>query len=109
MSNQIFKNELPKELFLNLIELNGIKSNKCLIINNEAYKRGLFNGSILSFFELCKEYYHISKHYYLTRNMTYNNFVTVVRQLCNYHNIKYTSQIKYQKSKYSIYYYIYYE
>lgn len=109
MSNQIFRSEMPKDKLWELIELNGIKNEKCIIINNESYKRGIFNKSIPDFFELCKQHYHRSKQYYITRDLTYNTFITVLRQICNLHKIKYTSQIKYQKSKYSIYYFIYYE
>jgi hypothetical protein len=36
--------------------------------------------------------------------MTYNFFVTILRQFCNYKKIPYTSEIKYDKSKYKIVY-----
>ena len=38
--------------------------------------------------------------------MSYNNLMTIIRQLCKINNIKYYSKIKYDKNKYSIIYYI---
>ena len=58
--------------------------------------------------EECKPYYHLSKRKYLEKKVTYNSFTTVLRQICNYNKIIYTSQIKYDKSKYEIVYYIYF-
>ena len=52
-------------------------------------------------------YYHISKRKYLERKLTYNSFITVIRQICNFNKITYTSQLKYDKSTYDITYYIY--
>ena len=39
--------------------------------------------------------------------LTYNSFTTIIRQICKYNQITYTSQIKYDKSTYEIVYYIY--
>ena len=64
-------------------------------------------NKIPEFLEMCKPYYHISKRKYLERKMSYNNFTTIIRQICNFNKIMYTSQIKYDKSNYNIVYYIY--
>jgi hypothetical protein len=107
MSTQIFKKHIPDEKFIALLQDIGKKAEKYYIINNESYKRGLFTNSIPNFIEECKPFYHISKQKYLERKLTYNSFTTILRQICNYKNLKYTSQIKYDKSKYDIIYYIY--
>ena len=54
-------------------------------------------------------HYHKSKQFYLTRNMNYKNFVTIIRQVCNYfkYYLIYTSKIVYSNSKYNINYVIY--
>jgi len=108
MNSQIFKQNVPNQLLIELLETIAIKSDKCYVINNNAYKKGLFNDVILNFIENCKPYYHISKRKYLERKLTYNSFVTIIRQICNYNKITYTSQIKYDKSTYDIIYYIYF-
>jgi hypothetical protein len=108
MSSQIFKNKIPNEELIQLLEDISIKTDKCYIINNIAYKKGIFNDTIQRFLEKCKPYYHISKRIYLERKLNYNTFITILRQICNFNKITYTSQIKYDKSQYDIIYYIYF-
>ena len=108
MSSQIFKNKIPNEDVIHLLEEIAIKTDKCYIINNIAYKKGIFNDVIPRFLEECKPYYHISKRVYLERKLNYNAFITILRQICNFNKITYTSQIKYDKSQYDIIYYIYF-
>lgn len=108
MTNQLFKKDFPKNIFIEFLEKICIKNDKYLLFNNDAYKRGLFNNLLQEFIIGLKPYYHLSKQKYLERKITYNSFVTILRQICNYCNITYTSLIKYDKSTYNINYYIYY-
>ena len=108
MSNQIFKKNVPNEMLFNLLNIICAKNEKHYILNNEAFKRGVFQESIQNFLTECNTYYHISKKKYLEKKLTYNSFTTVLRQICNFNNITYTSQIKYDKSNYDIFYYIYF-
>jgi hypothetical protein len=107
MSTQIFKKDIPNELLFNLLESICMKNEKHYVLNNESFKKGIYNESIINFIELCKPYYHNSKKKYLEKKMTYNSFITIVRQICNYNKLTYTSQIKYNKSSYDIIYIIY--
>lgn len=106
MSSQIFKNHVPNEMLIKLLNEISVKSDKGYILNNDAYKKGIFMNVLESFLDGCIPYYYVSKQKYLTRKLTYNSFVTIIRQICNYNNITYTSQIKYDKSKYDIIYYV---
>lgn len=108
MTSQIFKNNIPNDILFSFIEDIAIKTEKSYVINNNSYKKGIFTGSIPKFLEICKPYYHISKRKYLERKINYNSFITILRQICNFNKITYTSQIKYDKSNYDIIYYIYY-
>ena len=107
MSSQIFKNSIPNQLLIELLDDIAIKNEKCYVLNNNSYKKGIFNELIFKFIIECKPYYHLSKQKYLDRKLNYNSFITIVRQICNFNNITYTSQIKYDKSSYDIIYYIY--
>ena len=107
MSNQTFKKQFPIEILLELLDKICLKNDKYYTINNDSYKKGVFNNDIADFLEACKPYYHLSKQKYLEKKLTYNSFTTVVRQICNFNKITYTSQIKYDKSNYNIIYYIY--
>ena len=108
MSSQIFKDHIPNELLIKLLDDIAIKSEKCYVLNNNSYKKGMFNEVITNFISLCIPYYHLSKRKYLERKMNYNFFITIIRQICNFNKITYTSQIKYDKSSYDIIYYIYF-
>ena len=108
MNSQIFKNKIPNELLLTLLADISVKTDKCFVFNNNSYKKGIFNETIPTFLEACKPYYHLSKRKYLERKINYNSFITILRQICNFNNITYTSQIKYDKSNYDIIYYIYF-
>jgi hypothetical protein len=108
MTSQIFKTPIPNDIFINFLQDIAIKNNNNnkYIINTICYKKGMYNGIIEKFIELCKPYYYLSKRKYLERKLTYSSFITIIRQICNYNKITYTSQIKYDKSNYEIIYYI---
>ena len=107
MSNQIFKKKIPNETIVEFLNSITTKNEKYYMINNDAYKKGIFNNKIQEFVESLKTHYHLSKHKYIDRKLTYKSFTTILRQICNYNKISYTSQIKYDKSNYFINYYIY--
>ena len=107
-SSQIFKNPIPNQLLIKLLDDIAVKTEKCYVINNNVYKKGMFNDKITNFINECKPYYHLSKRKYLDRKLNYNSFITIIRQICNFNKITYTSQIKYDKSTYDIMYYIYF-
>jgi hypothetical protein len=108
MSSQIFKNPVPTEMLFTLLESIAVKTDKYYILDNNAYKKGLFFNLLQEFLEECKPYYYISKRKYLEKKLSHNSFLTVIRQICNHNNITYTSQIKYDKSNYDIIYNIYF-
>jgi len=108
MSLQIFKERIPPDKLFHLLNELCNKNEKYYTFNNISYKKGIFTEKITVFLNACKQYYFTSKQKYLDRKMTYNNFMTVVRQICNLNNIVYTSKIIYNKSVYEIEYYIYY-
>ena len=109
MSSQIFKNPIHNQILIKLLSEIAIKTEKYYIVNNNSYKKGIFNDVILNFIEECRPYYHLSKRKYLDKKLTYNSFITIIRQICNFNKIIYTSQIKYDKSNYDIIYYVYIE
>jgi hypothetical protein len=67
--------------------------------NSEVFKKGMFQDIIPKFIEEAKTYYHNSKKKYLERKLTYTNFTTILRQICNYNKVTYTSKIKYDKTR----------
>ena len=104
--SQIFKKTIPNDILFNLLESICIKTDNTFILNYESFKKGVYNGLIDNFISSCVEYYHISKRHYLTKHLKYTNFITIVRQICNLKKIVYHYKIKYDKSNYTIVYYI---
>lgn len=107
MSSQLFKTNVPIELFTALLETNCTKHNNYYLFNNASFKKGILNESIEAFIDNIKDFYHLSKQKYLTNKRSYNMFTTIIRQICKSNNIVFTSQILYDKSKYEIVYYIF--
>ena len=103
----MFKTPICDSILMKLFQDTCIKSDidNSYIFNNESYKKGIFNQSIPQFIEICKEHYAPTKKHYVERKMTFNYFITILRQICNHNKIKYTSKILYDKSDYNITYY----
>lgn len=107
LPSQIFKNDIPVRLISDLFEKICIRHENYYILNNNAYKKGIFKGDVQQFITDCLPYYYVSKRKYLTRPLNYNHFITIIRQICKHLNIKYTSKIVYEKSTYDIIYNVY--
>jgi len=107
MTNQIFKKCFPTDILFTLLDSICLKNEKHYTFNIESYKRGIFKEIIPKFITECVPYYHLSKRKYLERKLTYNSFTTILRQICKFNKITYTSQILYDKSSYRITYYVY--
>jgi len=103
--NQIIKENI--EFFNEFITTIGIQENNYIVLNETIYKKAEYTNLIKPFFEKLIPYYHKSKHFYLTREINFANFITVVRQICKKHNTEYMSKIKYSKSCHYMEYYIF--
>jgi len=107
MSIQIFKNHVPHELLFELLNKICVRIKNYYIINDISFKKGQYNNWTVDFINNCRKYYHISKRKYLDKPLNYKSFITIIRQICKFNNIQYQNFIKYEKSSYNIYYYIY--
>jgi len=107
--SQIFQKPIPSSLLLNFIEPYCDKTdNNYLLFSKVAFKKmKLKENSIQNFYDSIKKYYYNSKQYYLERDKTYKNLITIIRQICKYLHVPYTSKILYFKSTYEIRYYIF--
>ena len=59
MTSQIFKNHIPNDLLIELLDNIAVKSDKCYVLNNNSYKKGMFNNLIETVINQCVPYYHI--------------------------------------------------
>jgi hypothetical protein len=108
--SQVFKKKINKDLIINFFKkfCQNEKKNE-FIFSPIAFKKAEYNNEIKNLIEILKEYYHKSKQFYLNRQITYKNFLTILRQVCNNLCIPYTSKILYNKSKYNIIYIIFFD
>lgn len=106
-SSQIFKEKLPNEILFNFLEKICIYNKNCYTINKISFKKGEYHNYFDEFIKLLIPIYHNSKQFYINRKLTYNSFLTIIRQICNHNHIKYTYNMAYNKSNYEIIYYIY--
>ena len=83
--SQIFKKHIDGEIFFEFItKYANKKNNNEYIFNHISYKKANYNNDTQKIINYLLEYYHKSKQFYLTRNMNYKNFVTIIRQVCNF-------------------------
>jgi hypothetical protein len=108
MLKQIFKQNIPVEILTGLLEKICLKTDKYYLVDNNAFRKVLFYNYHTDFLNSVSEYYHSSKQFYITRKFTYNSFTNIIRQICKSNNIMFTSQIKYNESKYNIDYLVYF-
>lgn len=106
--SQIFKNIIPMHILYDFLNDICDKTDEYYIFDNNAYKRAILEERIKGFCHSVVNYYHIAKQYYVTRDMNYIKFCTVIRQICKSNSINFTTKILYVKSTYHIPYYIYF-
>ena len=108
MNSQIFRKAIPKNLLFDFLEQNATKKKNFYLFTKTHYKSAQFQELVDPFLELVKPYYFSSKIKYVTRKMNYKNLITIIRQICKFNHIAFSSNIKYDKSTYEINYYIYF-
>lgn len=107
MFSQLFKTRVELSVFIDFLSpICDIKEDK-YIFNNESFKKANLFNKIEPFIEICRKHYHKVKQKYIDRKMSYNNLITILRQIAKSHNIEYKSNIKYSKSNYNIEYIFY--
>lgn len=110
--SQIFVNDISSNILLNLLdkvncEKKDINNQIIYTINIYTYKKIKYNNYTTDFINEIKKFYYKSKYFYLDRDINYRNFLTIVRQICNYNNILFDKKLIYDNNSYNIIYYIY--
>ena len=105
--SQIFKKTVPLNILYDLLEVYTQFNSKYYLVNDVFFKKLKFDDVLHKFLETIKPYYFDSKKFYVERNMTYPRFTTIIRQICKFHGLHFSSKILYDRSKYNINYYIY--
>lgn len=106
--NQILKTSFPSIRFYEFLGKCCHLVGEYYVFNIDSYRKGRFHEYISEFRNNLFEYYYASKHRYLTRELKYSRFVTILRHICNHNNIPFTTRIHYANNTYYITYYIKY-
>lgn len=105
--SQLFKIKIPSSILFDFLSKYAKNMDTYYIFNKTTYKTAKYHKHTSDFLTRIGEYYHASKTFYANRDDTYNNFVTVLRQICKHISIPYTSRKEYSNSTYNISYHIY--
>ena len=104
MSKQIFKKIVPVDILYQFLDKICESTPSSYILNINSYKKMLYYNYHVDFLKELVPYYHISKQFYLKREITYNTMTTILRQICKSHQLKIESKMKYVDSNYIIEY-----
>jgi hypothetical protein len=104
----IFVKPIDKSILYDLCNMICLKKKNYYVIDKNAYRSMMFSNAHLDFIRKLYEYYNPSKQFYLSRELTYNSFTNIIRQICKNNDIKFDSSVRYNKSTSNIDFYIYF-
>jgi len=104
----LFRSHIPIDYLYDVLEKICVKKEKYYIIDFNSYRLLQFHDLYTDFAERIIQAYKPSKQKYVTRTLTYNSFVTIVRHICRINGIPFDTKFNYQYSLYNIDYYIYF-
>lgn len=102
----IFKEDIKNDILYNFLKIHCLIENDYYILDKLIYKKYEYNNQIELLKSEIKDKYKDSKKFYIERENSYNNLLTIIRQICKKNNISYRSKIKYDNNTYNIIYYI---
>ncbi len=106
MLNGFFTKNIPIEILYIFLDKVGIKKDKYYLFDYNCFRVMIYHNYNEEFINSIIEYYKPCKQIYLTRPITYNSFITIIRQICKINNVEFKPKILYQHSIYNIEYYI---
>jgi hypothetical protein len=104
--HQLFKKVVPLAPLFDLLDKICNKGLDYYIIDENVYKKMLYNEYDKGFLAEILPYYHKSKQYFVTREFTYSSFANVIRQICHANDYEIIGTKQYNHSTYSIRYII---
>ena len=107
MRHSLFAKEIPLAILWSFLDTVCKLHDTYYLIDKTVFLKMTYDQKQVPFLECLKPFYYKSKHSYLQKEkMDYNAFVTILRQICNFHNHPYTTVKKYNHCEYTICYFI---
>ena len=102
--NQIFKTPVPIQFLWNFLKENFAETDTHFQVTAYLFHKTEYNQHLEGFITFLRPYYHNTKRKYIDRQLKYKGFLTIIRQLCNTFQVKYSIKLVYNKSTYEIEY-----
>ena len=102
----LFNKPVPMSLVLELLEKICTKHEPFYMIDMNAYRKMIFHEYHKAFCDDLLTYYHPSKKYFITRELTYNSFTNIIRQICKSNKYHFYTELKYDYSVYTILFFV---
>jgi len=104
----IFKELVPWEYMRILLSeiCPSLSLNQLFVIDLNVYKKMIFLEKHYAFLETLKKHYRLEKHFYITREFTYNSFMTILRQICKSHQQPFHTELKFGRAFHNMVYYV---
>ena len=100
---------IPNSILFHLLEKITVKYDNYYLFNYTSFRRLLYNNLLDDFVISIAPFYQEKSVKYISKQpMTYNSFVTIIRQLCTWNQIPFTIKRQYNHSLSNNDYYIYY-
>lgn len=106
MKHFLFKQAIPLAILYSLFDKICNENDYYYLIDKNVFNRMIFMNYHNIFLNEIEQYYHDSKKYFVKRDLTYNSFVNIIRQICSYNRINYCQNKKYNNSEYTICYFV---
>ena len=105
---QIFKMPVPFEVLETMVlQRHCVQTDKSYTFDMNAFRKFVFHAEEkAAFLAAILPHYHRSKQFYVTRKLTYNSVVNILRQICKTNGVVFSKKLCYNHSKYTIVYYV---
>ena len=109
MLEKIFKSKVPLEILYRILDAYCVKKSNHYVIDETFYRQMRYHVDIYQeWIKEIRNYYHESKRFYAEREISYNNLVTMIRQVCKTHQIVFKKEKCYRnctcENAYELYY-----
>ena len=104
--NIIFRKKVPLEYFFSFLEKLCPNSKEYYMIDKIVFSKMIRNNLHNDFLDFILQFYHESKKFYVTRELNYNSFGNIIRQICHLHSLSFLTNKIYNHSQYTIRYVI---
>ena len=105
MLTHLFSKRPPLECLFELLErICASRDVDYYIIDKNAYKMMIYHEHHRPFLDAFLPYYRKSRQHYVTRKLTYNSFVNLIRQICSVHEHELITDKQYNHQVYTIRY-----